>query len=128
MRAAYQTYTARLGGETLPPMAVDYEDEIRSYPVWVAESEDTLVGGLVLMPEAGFLTVANVAVHPRFQGKGLGRGLMTFAEEEARRRGYRELHLATHVLLTENGSLYAHLGWVETSRDDDRVYMRKRLA
>ena len=128
MHAAYTAYTSRLGGKTLPPMTVDYEEEIRSYPVWVAESDDTLVGGLILMPEETYMTVANVAVHPQFQGNGLGRGLMEFGEAEAKRQGYSEMHLATHVLLTENVSLYSHFGWSEMDRDENRVYMKKNIT
>lgn len=128
MQAAYEIYTPRLGGKSLPPMIVDYEEEIRSYSVWVAESEYKLVGGLILMPEDGHMTVANIAVHPQFQGNGLGRGLMEFAEAAAQTKGYSELHLATHVLLTENLSLYSHLGWLEVGRDESRIYMRKRIA
>ncbi len=127
MCAAYTIYIHRLGGKTLPPMAVNYEKEIRSFPVYVAESEGVLVGGLILMPEEKFLTIANIAVHPNFQGNGLGRGLMDFGEEEARRRGYSHLHLATHVLLTENLSLYSYLGWSATGRDEHRIYMAKKI-
>ena len=125
MQAAYKIYTVRLGGRILPPMAVDYEDEIRSFPVYVAESNGKLVGGLILMPEDGHMTIANIAVHPQFQGNGLGRGLMEFGEIKAKQKGYSELRLATHILLTENLSLYSHLGWFETGRDESRVYMKK---
>ena len=52
---------------------------------------------------------------------------MAFAETEAKQRGYSELRLTTHALMTENISLYAHLGWSETQRDETRVYMRKKL-
>ena len=128
MHAAYMVYTSRLGGKVLPPMTVDYEKEIRSYPVWVAESDGTLVGGLILMPENVYMTIGNVAVHPQFQGNGLGRNLMEFGEAEAKRQGYSELRLATHVLLTENISLYSHLGWSETGRDEYRAYMTKKIT
>jgi N-acetylglutamate synthase-like GNAT family acetyltransferase len=101
MHAAYVIYKSRLGGKTLPSMAVDYEEEIRSYPVWIAESDGTVIGGLILMPEDDYITIANVAVHPRFQGNGLGRDLMEFGEAEAKKQGYSELRLATHILLTE---------------------------
>ena len=74
MHASYLIYTSRLGGKTLPPMRVDYKEEIRTSPVWIAEFDGMLVGGLILMPEEEYMTIANVAVHPQFQGKGLGRG------------------------------------------------------
>lgn len=128
MHAAYKVYTHRLGDKTLPPMAVDYRDEIRSFPVWVAESDGNLVGGLILMPEDEHMTIANIAVHPQFQGSGLGRGLMEFGETEAKQKGYSELRLATHILLTENLLLYSHLGWSEIGRDESRVYMKKIIA
>ena len=128
MHAAYMIYTTRLGGKTLPPMTVDYEEEIRSYPVWIAESDGILVGGLILMPEDDCMTIANVAVHPKFQGNGLGSSLMALGEAEAKRHGYSELCLATHLLLTENISLYRHIGWTETGRDEYRVYMKKKIV
>lgn len=127
MHAAYRIYESRLDGTVLPPMTVNYEEEIRSCPVWVAESEGRLVGGLILTPQEDCMTLSNVAVDPTFQGNGLGRALMEFGEGEAKRQGYSELCLATQVLLTENISLYTYLGWSETGRDDYRVYMKKRL-
>ncbi len=128
MHAAYAIYNSRLMGKTLPPMNVNYEDEIRACPVWVAESDGVLVAGLILMPEENCMTITNVAVHPKFQGNGLGRNLMTLAEAEAKQQGYSESRLTTHVALTENISLYSYLGWSETGRDEYRVYMRKRLV
>ena len=127
MHAAYMIYSERLSGETLPPLTVDYEDEIYAYPVWVAISEETVAGGLILMPADDYMKVANVAVHPHFQGHGLGRGLMELAEAEANRWCYSELRLTTHPLLTENLSLYSHLGWSVTGRDQDRVYLKKNI-
>ncbi|MDR6223462.1 GNAT family N-acetyltransferase [Methanococcoides alaskense] len=127
MDLAYTKYLERLKGERLPPMDVDYEEEISYFPVWVAESDNEIVGGLILMFEDNYTTIANVAVRPDFQGTGLGRRLMDLAESEAKRRGYLEIRLATHVLLTENISFYHHLGWSEIGRDDTRVYMRKNI-
>ena len=79
---------------------------------------------------AGFL-LDNIAVLPDCQGKGFGRALIEFAEAEARRRGFGEIHLYTHALMTENIALYRRIGFVETHRVSekgyDRVYMTKRL-
>jgi len=52
---------------------------------------------------------------------------MRFAESTVRQRGFSEIRLATHVLLEENLSLYRHLGWQETARDEQRVFMKKSL-
>ena len=53
---------------------------------------------------------------------------MKFAESVAQDKGYTELRLATHILLTENISLYEHLGWSEIERDEVRVYMKKEIC
>ncbi len=45
----------------------------------------------------------------------------------AKENHFSKLRLATHVLLTENVSLYRHIGLVETGRDDVRVYMEKEI-
>ena len=127
MESAYACYHERLGGKRLPPMDLDYSREIRDFPVWIVECENRVVGGLIMMFEDNHALIANVAVHPEFQGVGLGGGLMKFAETKAVEQNYSELRLATHVLLNENISLYLHLGWTETNRDNKRVYMKKHL-
>ena len=45
--------------------------------------------------------VENVAVDPECQGSGLGRRLMAFAEDRARRDGLPRLELYTNVKMTE---------------------------
>jgi GNAT superfamily N-acetyltransferase len=78
----------------------------------------------------GFL-LDNIAILPEGQGKGYGRALIEFAEAEARRRGFAEIRLYTHEMMTENIVLYKRIGFVETHRISekgfDRVYMTKQL-
>jgi ribosomal protein S18 acetylase RimI-like enzyme len=61
----------------------------------------------------------------------LGRRLLAFAEDEALRRGYREIRLYTHETMVKNQRLYASIGYEETGRGSEagynRVFMRKRL-
>ena len=68
-----------------------------------------------------------MAVAPPAQGKGHGRRLVAFAEEEARRRGYAELGLYANALMVEHVTLYRHLGFREIGRvhgeGADRVYV-----
>jgi len=127
MELAYSSYQRRMEGKRLPPMDVDYSCEIRDFPTWVAEFDGKLVGGLIMVFEKGYASIANIAVHPEFQGQGLGGGLMDFAETKAKENNYSVLRLATHILLTENVSLYLHLGWKEVDRDSIRVYMEKEI-
>ena len=128
MNQAYLAYSSMLGGLRLPPMDVDYSEEIRLYPVWVALKRNEIVGGLIMVFDRDKASVANVAVSPKAQGLGIGRKLMNFAEKEARDRGYSELNLATHVLLEDNVSLYKHLGWKVTSCDETHIYMEKCIT
>jgi ribosomal protein S18 acetylase RimI-like enzyme len=127
MEAAYAGYQQRLGGVRLPPMDADYCSEITNYPTWVVESERDIVGGLIMSFENNRALIANIAVNPECQGQGIGRALIEFAESEARDKVYSEIHLTTHAGLTENVSLYRHLGWAETGRDGSRVFMKKAI-
>ena len=111
----------------LPPMVTDYSEEIRNLPTWVADSNGSIVGGLTMMFEDDKALLANVAVDPAYQGHGIGSALISFAESRAGEKGYSELHLATHVLLTENIAMYQHLGWEEIQRNQTRVVMKKKL-
>ncbi len=98
---------------------------------WVLEDAGRIVGILVLEQGPSGLLLDNIAVLPDSQGKGFGRALIAFAEAEARRRGFGEIHLYTHALMSENIALYRRIGFVETRRANekgyDRIYMTKRL-
>jgi ribosomal protein S18 acetylase RimI-like enzyme len=127
MESAYAVYKERMGGALLPPMDVDYLSEIENYPSWVVESEGSVLGGLIMVFKNDQASIANIAVDPGFQGQGIGGALMKFAESKAKENGFAELQLATHALLNENISLYQHLGWQETGRDESRIFMTKRI-
>ncbi|MDP4550641.1 GNAT family N-acetyltransferase [Alkalihalobacillus macyae] len=127
MLLAYSEYEDRINVETLPPLNVDYKDEISSFPVWVVEVNNNVIAGLILSFEEKNASLANIAIHPDFQGKGLGKFLLNFAEKEAITKGYSDIHLATHALFTENVLIYNKLGWVVLDQDETKVYMKKYL-
>jgi ribosomal protein S18 acetylase RimI-like enzyme len=132
VRASYSKYVERIGKEPAP-MLEDYAALIRAGEVWVlaGEAGGEVLGVLVMRPAGDHLFVDNVAVAPRHQGRGLGRELMAFAEERARRDGLPEIRLYTNEKMLENLAVYAKLGFEETGRRLDggyrRVFMRKRL-
>ncbi|HEY1935432.1 MAG TPA: GNAT family N-acetyltransferase [Acetobacteraceae bacterium] len=131
VHAAYCHYIARIGKEP-GPMLDDYARRITDGQTWVLEDAGRILGILVLEDRPDSLLLDNIAVAPDAQGSGHGRTLMVFAESEARRRGYTDIWLYTHALMTENQVLYRRLGYVETARITekgfDRVYMTKTLA
>ena len=129
--AAYGIYIPRMG-KPPGPMLDDYDALVAAGRVSVLDADGAIAGAIVLLPQEDHLLLDNVAVAPAFQGRGLGRALMAFADDEARRLGFDEVRLYTHVVMTENQALYARLGFEETHRGEqdgyDRVFMRKRLA
>jgi GNAT superfamily N-acetyltransferase len=132
VRAAYGIYVERIG-KPPGPMLDDYTALISDGRVSVLEEADrTMAAIIVLLPEPDHLLLDNIAVRPDRQGQGLGRRLIAFAEEQARRLGHSEVRLYTHEKMTENIALYTRLGFVETGRGQeagyDRVFMTKRLA
>ena len=131
VRAAYGHYVARLG--KLPgPMLDDYGRRVADEQAWVLEDEGEPAGVLVLEDGDCGLLLDNLAVSPATQGRGHGRALIAFAEQEARRRGYAEIRLYTNALMTENLALYGRLGFRETGhvteKGYERVYMAKALS
>ncbi len=132
VHAAYSIYIERIG-KAPGPMLDDYARLIELGAVSVLEAPDGVIAALiVLLPRPDHLLLDNIAVHPDHQGRGLGRRLVAFAEEETRRLGYAELRLYTHQRMTENIALYARLGFRETGRGTeagyDRVFMTKPIG
>jgi len=123
--AAYGAYAERISD--LPAVSADCAGEITRHQVWVAEIGDRIAGGLVLIPEADFMLLANVAVHPVHTGAGLGRALIALAESESADQGFREMRLTTHVDMPENVRLYAHLGWEMGQTRGNKVSMKKAI-
>jgi GNAT superfamily N-acetyltransferase len=129
---AYSIYIDRIG-KPPGPMLDDYGVLIADRAVSVLEeSSGEIAAIIVLLPKSDHLLLDNIAVHRDRQGRGLGRRLIAFAEDEARRLGYGELRLYTHEKMSENIVLYSRLGFVETGRGReagyDRVFMRKRIG
>ena len=130
-RAAYQKYVPRIG-RAPAPMTADFAAEIAAGRVVVIEADGMVAGYVIAWPEADAYFIDNIAVHPAWQGCGLGRRLMDYGEGEARRHALDSIRLYTNAAMTENLSLYARLGFVETHRAVEhgfnRVFMRRMLT
>jgi len=126
-RAAYSKYISRIGREPAPILA-DFAASIAADHVVVIESAGQLAGYLSGWPEIDAYFIEDIAVDPAQQSEGLGRRLMKRAISEARRLNLPALQLYTNVAMTENLSIYTHMGFVETHRTVEdgynRVYMR----
>jgi ribosomal protein S18 acetylase RimI-like enzyme len=129
--AAFAKYVPRIGREP-SPMVADFDAEIAAHRIVVIETAGKVSGYMIAWPEADAYLIDNIAVDPACQGEGLGRRLMEYAAAEANRLRLRALRLYTNVLMIENLSMYAHLGFVETHRATTAkgfnvVYMRRSL-
>lgn len=131
VRSAYQHFVARIGRPPAP-MLEDYASIVDERMVVLATIDDLIAGVLVLAETSEGFLLENVAVEPRWQGRGIGRTLLEHAEQRARSCGYECLHLYTNELMVENRYLYSHLGYREYDHRIEqglsRVYMRKVLT
>ena len=127
--AAYAKYLTRMD-KPPGPMLRDYGPSVQDGTTWVTGFPVAAV--LTLYPGDDHLLVENIAVHPSAQGRGLGRALMGFAEQEAARRGLPRMTLYTHEVMTKNQAIYDRLGYIEVERRVQdgyrRIYMEKRLS
>jgi ribosomal protein S18 acetylase RimI-like enzyme len=128
--AAYGHYIARIG-KPPGPMLDEYTAVIQRHRVFILVDERRVIGVLVLIKQDKSLLLDNVAVHPEYQGRGLGRELVALAEKEARRLGYAAVTLYTNERMTENVEIYKKLGYTKTERKTERgyqsVYMQKSV-
>lgn len=130
VEAAYAKYRGRLEKEPAP-LHADYHGLIAHQVVYVLADDEGIQGALVMMPQERSLFLENIAVAPQAQGRGLGRLLMAFAEQQARQLHLSELRLYTNERMTENLSFYRHLGFEEEARRIEegypRVFLHKKL-
>jgi GNAT superfamily N-acetyltransferase len=109
----------------------DYAHHIAAGEVFVLEAGGAIAALAVLIEAPDHLLLDNVAVDPDRHGGGLGRRMIDFAEQEARRRGHAELRLFTNERMVRNIALYERLGFVETHRakvgGHPRVFMTKAV-
>ena len=113
MRDAFAGMDGRI---TIENLAQDAERA----EVWVAG--DPVAGTVILTPKAKVLYVGKLAVRDR-RG-GLGRRLMSLAEERAVALGYDWLELESRVELVEVHAVFKALGFREVGRTTHEGYVR----
>ena len=109
-REAYAKWIAVTGREPLP-MRVDYDKAVLEHRFDLLYEDDALAALIETSVESDHLLVVNVAVAPAFQGRGLGKHLLSHAERLAAAAGFNEIRLYTNSLMAENIALYKRLGY-----------------
>ncbi|MEX2521055.1 MAG: GNAT family N-acetyltransferase [Paracoccaceae bacterium] len=129
---AYARYVPSLGRKPAP-MIADFAAQIADGAVYVATDDQQVFHGfIVFFVEERHVFLENVAVLPDAAGRGVGKALINFCEQAARRSGKNAVHLYTNEVMTENLSIYPKLGYIEVDRRTEggfnRVYFEKTLA
>lgn len=126
---AYARYVPLIGKKPAP-MVADFQAQIALGHVYVAaDQRGEFQGFIVFYPEGKHILLENVAVVPGAAGRGIGKSLIRFCEDEARRRDFDAVHLYTNEKMTENLSFYPRLGYIEVARRTEygfnRVFFEK---
>lgn len=128
---AYARYVAVIGRKPAP-MVADFKAQIEAGDVHVAVDGDAFQGFIVFFVKENHILLENVAVLPSAAGRGLGKSLIGFCEDAARRGGFEAVRLYTNEKMTENLSLYPRLGYTEVARGTEngfnRVFFEKKLS
>lgn len=128
--AAFQPYVARIG-KPPSPMLADYPTLVGGGRVHLLEAEGRVAGVLVSEVAGDHLFIETLATDPSIRRAGVGRRLMAFAEDEARRAGLHRVRLYTHALMDEARAFYQALGYAEvdarTEAGYQRVYLEKTV-
>ncbi|MBP2098756.1 GNAT family N-acetyltransferase [Enterococcus rivorum] len=83
-------------------------------------AQNHLLGIIVLLPtRPETLEIVNIAVHPAFQGEGIGQKLLAFALEYAKKENYQTIEIGTSSTGFPQLYLYQKMGFRMTSIDKD---------
>lgn len=132
VREAYAQWVPMLGREPMP-MKADYERAVREHEVDLLYANGLLVALIEVIVNSDHLFIENVAVAPEYQGQGLGRQLLSYAEQKARNEKFAKLCLLTNQAFESNIRLYESAGF-HIDRTEPfpgggtTVYMSKAIA
>ena len=97
--------------------------------LWIVAKEDNIVAGYVgsqsVMGEADMM---NLAVHPQYRRKGVGRALVECLVEKLKEKEVHSLTLEVRVSNEAASNLYAGLGFVQIGRRPNYYHTPKEDA
>ena len=92
----------------LEPLGLKFLDSHRDKEVnylhigCIENSDDKLIGGMMLIPlDNETIRMMQVTVDTKFQGEGIGKNLVSYAEKRAKKAGYKKIVM--HAMLTVIG-------------------------
>jgi putative acetyltransferase len=113
---AFEGYIARSLTEEID--IIDAYYGARQGAFFVARADDRLVGMFgIEAGGSGAMELRRMYVDPDARRLGIARRMLAFAEDEARRRGAREMVLSTSEIQQEALALYRNAGYRETREE-----------
>ncbi|AUW94690.1 GNAT family N-acetyltransferase [Sulfobacillus thermotolerans] len=119
----------KLGSGELYPMSLFFladpsieivQDYLQRGECYVGEVKDQIVSAYVLLPtRARTVELVNIAVEPRYQGRGLGKRMVAHAIDTARKQGYKMMEIGTGNSSIGQLALYQKCGFRITGVDLD---------
>lgn len=98
-----------------------------SHQGWVAEDAERIVGFAMGNKQTGEMWV--IAVLPEFEGRGLGRSLLTHVEQWLAAEGWREIWLTTDPDERYRAvGFYRRLGWRDWKMENGDRFMKKAVT
>jgi ribosomal protein S18 acetylase RimI-like enzyme len=130
-QAAYAKWVPIIGRKPRPMLA-DYARAVVEHCIDLVEIDGHLAALVELDQQPEHLLIVNLAVHPGYQGSGLGKRLLAHAEVVAREAGLTELRLYTNKLMAVNIALYQRHGYAVDREEaittgGAAIHMSKRL-
>jgi ribosomal protein S18 acetylase RimI-like enzyme len=117
---AYSKYIPILGHPP-SPMISDYNVLTAEERVHLqVDSDDSLLGVIVLYDEDDHVYIDNIAVDPELQHGGYGRQMLDYSLQTARDLGKSRVTLLTNAKMTYNIAFYEKYGFYETHRSPGR--------
>jgi len=104
------------------------ERYIRKGHCLVAHIGDELAGFLVNEPFQRDLHIWEFNVHPAYQGRGIGAGLLRACMIDARNSGFKAITLTTFRDVPWNGPFYERIGFAELTALDAHPRLAGELA
>jgi ribosomal protein S18 acetylase RimI-like enzyme len=92
--------------------------------IFLAYAGTELVGYIGMTSYLGWGHLDRIAIHPRYQGRGLGREALTFAVQRLAQAGARRVGLSTQLTNRRSQRLYERFGFRRSRSSDYRLVGR----
>lgn len=100
------------------PSKIIVEDYVAKGECFIAENEEQTIGVYVLLPtRPQTVEIVNVAVAENYQGKGIGKSLVSHAIRVAKTQGYKTIEIGTGNSSIGQLALYQKCGFRIVSVD-----------